>query len=222
MSTLRKKLLSSDKTIFSNGLNGVEREGLRVDCQGNLVQSPHPQELGSSLTNPFITTDFSEAQIEYTSLPNSSQQELLKELEALCHFVRLKLEADEYLWPLSMPARLPRSQNIPLARYGNSPLGQQKHIYRRGLAKRYGNKMQMISGLHYNLSPSESFWQVYFQAISQPVNKDNISQAYLDAMRNFFRYSYVFPYLFGDSPALDASFIKEKQERPRASAKFAK
>ncbi len=186
-----------------------------MDANGYLAQSPHPQSLGSALTNPYITTDFSEAQIEYTTLPKPCQQNLRKELEVLCHFVRLKLEPDrEILWPLSMPARLPQeAKDIPIARYGTSSLGEQKYIYRRGLAHRYGSKMQTISGLHYNFSPSQNFWQAYFEGLNTSVSPANISEAYLGGIRNFLRYSYVFPYLFGDSPTIDRSFLSPEKSQ---------
>ena len=44
--------------------HGIERESLRVDAHGNLAQTPHASFLGSKLSHPTITTDFSEAQLE--------------------------------------------------------------------------------------------------------------------------------------------------------------
>ena len=38
---------------------GVEKESLRVDRDGRLALTPHPEALGSALTHPCITTDFS-------------------------------------------------------------------------------------------------------------------------------------------------------------------
>src|SRR2546427_159643 len=43
---------------------GIEKESLRVRSDGALSQAPHPPALGSPLTHPHITTDFSEAQLE--------------------------------------------------------------------------------------------------------------------------------------------------------------
>jgi len=51
---------------------GVEKECLRVTADGTLSVLPHPQSVGSALTHPFITTDFSEALLELvtpTSMP---------------------------------------------------------------------------------------------------------------------------------------------------------
>ena len=45
-------------------LRGIEKESLRVDGDSRLASTPHPVCLGSPLTHPSITTDFSEAQLE--------------------------------------------------------------------------------------------------------------------------------------------------------------
>ena len=57
------------------------------------------------------------------------------------------------------PSLLPDEQEIPIAWYGTSHIGMIKHVYRRGLALRYGKSMQCrIAGIHYNFSPSENLW----------------------------------------------------------------
>jgi len=43
---------------------GIEKESLRTHSNAALAISPHPAALGSALTHPHITTDFSESQIE--------------------------------------------------------------------------------------------------------------------------------------------------------------
>ncbi len=40
---------------------GLERETLRVNADGSLATTGHPQALGSALTHKWITTDFAEA-----------------------------------------------------------------------------------------------------------------------------------------------------------------
>jgi len=42
---------------------GVEKECLRVNPEGSIAQTPHPAALGSALTHPYVTTDYSEALI---------------------------------------------------------------------------------------------------------------------------------------------------------------
>ena len=43
---------------------GLEKESLRAQPGGSLALTPHPAALGSALTHPHITTDFSESQLE--------------------------------------------------------------------------------------------------------------------------------------------------------------
>jgi glutamate--cysteine ligase len=44
---------------------GIEKESLRVNRDGTLAQTPHPQALGAALTHASITTDYSEALLEF-------------------------------------------------------------------------------------------------------------------------------------------------------------
>ena len=44
---------------------GLERETLRVNADGSLATTGHPQALGSALTHKWITTDFAEALLEF-------------------------------------------------------------------------------------------------------------------------------------------------------------
>ena len=44
-----------------DGLRGIEKESLRVTRDGMIALTPHPRVLGSALTHPSLTTDYSEA-----------------------------------------------------------------------------------------------------------------------------------------------------------------
>ena len=57
-----------------------------------------------------------------------------------------------------MPCPLPAEEDIPIAYYGTSNIGQLKYVYRKGLALRYGKTMQCIAGIHYNFSLPEKLW----------------------------------------------------------------
>lgn len=60
-------LVAADSDALHGGLRGVEKEALRVDPNGFLATTRHPDGLGSALTNSFITTDFSEALLEFVT-----------------------------------------------------------------------------------------------------------------------------------------------------------
>ena len=44
---------------FQQIRRGIEKESLRVSESGLISQEDHPYNLGSALTNPYITTDYS-------------------------------------------------------------------------------------------------------------------------------------------------------------------
>ncbi len=176
---------------------GIEKEGLRALPNGALALTPHPQGLGSALTHPHITTDYSESQLELITGVHGSVQSCLDELGEVHQFVHRILTSqcdEETLWVSSMPCILPTDETIPLGRYGLSNSGRSKSVYRMGLGHRYGRRMQTISGIHYNWSlPGVT------------------SEEYFGLIRNFRRHAFILLYLFGASPALCPSFVEGRQ-----------
>jgi glutamate--cysteine ligase len=188
---------------------GIEKESLRVGPDGRLSQRPHPQGLGSALTHPNITTDFSEAQLELITDVHDTPASVIRQLEDIHRFVYQNLD-DELLWTSSMPCVLPADDEIPVGRYGTSNVAKAKTIYRVGLGNRYGRFMQTISGIHYNFSVAEPFWVLLASALGTRPTQDFQTQGYFGLIRNFRRFSWLLIYLFGASPALCRSFVRDK------------
>ena len=203
-------LQQSDITpLLRDCLHGIERETLRVTHNGMLAMSAHPAALGSALTHSSITTDYAEPLLEFITKAHPDSATTLNELEQIHSFTHSVLQ-DELLWSPSMPCRLPAEADIPIAYYGDSNVGRLKYLYRQGLALRYGKTMQCIAGIHYNFSIPASLWAQLQQAEadSQPL-MDYQSDRYIALTRNFRRYSWLLMYLFGASPATDASFLRD-------------
>ena len=172
---------------------GLEKESLRVRPDGALALTPHPAALGSPLTHPHITTDFSESQLELVTGVHAGVNTCLDELTLIHQAVYRELAAlgDEMLWVSSMPCRLPTDETIPIGMYGTSNIGRAKSVYRMGLGHRYGRRMQTISGIHYNWSlPGLS------------------SEQYFGLIRNFRRHAFLLLYLFGASPVVCGCFVE--------------
>ena len=199
-------LTASSENSLNGGRKGVEKESLRIGKEGYLSQEPHPGALGSALTNHFITTDFSEALLEFVTPAFANTWETLQFLCDIHQFAYKRLD-DEMLWIASMPCRISSDADIPLARYGISNVGQMKTIYRRGLGLRYGRSMQTIAGVHFNYSLPEAFWPQYQQIIGDDQDEVGFrSDHYLRLVRNFRRFGWLVLYLFGASPAMCKSF----------------
>lgn len=206
----RLALLADDahRHLLGQGRRGIERETLRIDLHGNLATDAHPRALGSALTNSLITTDYSESLLEFITPAEHDVATALTELDRIHRFVNTKLDS-ELLWSQSMPCRLPPEENIPIAWYGTSHIGMIKHVYRRGLALRYGKAMQCIAGLHYNYSLSEDLWRTLKEnEAAAGEDKAFQSESYIALIRNFHRYSWLLMYLFGASPALSTHFLR--------------
>lgn len=195
-------------SLLGECLHGIERECLRIDRDGQLALTPHPQALGSALTHAQITTDYSESLLEFITGTATDPASTLEELERIHRFTCGKLD-DELLWSASMPCQLPDEETIPIARYGSSHIGRLKYVYRKGLALRYGKTMQCIAGIHYNFSLPERLWQLQQQSEGNTQSaRDYQSARYISLIRNFRRYSWLLMYLFGASPALDKGFMR--------------
>ena len=175
---------------------GIEKESLRAQPGGALALTPHPAALGSPLTHPAITTDFSESQVELVTGVHNTVDAAQQELTQIHQFTYRALKAigDEMLWVSSMPCDLPTDETIPVARFGSSNVGRAKSVYRLGLSHRYGRRMQTISGIHYNWSLPGVTSEQYFALI-----------------RNFRRHAFLLLYLFGASPAVCSSFVAGRQ-----------
>ncbi len=186
---------------------GVEKESLRIDQDGILAQTPHPLALGSTLTHPHITTDYSEALLEFVTPVSSSIEDVLQCLNRIHTFVYQNI-GDEKLWVNSMPCIVRGEDSIPIAEYGSSNIGRMKNVYRRGLGYRYGKLMQAIAGIHYNFSLPDTFWDAWLPwGMRKEQRQDRISEHYFTAIRNFHRHSWLLFYLFGASPAVCKSFV---------------
>lgn len=192
---------------------GLEKESLRVTVDGLLSQVPHPKSLGSTLTHPYITTDFSEALLEFITPPLASVPEVITQLEDIHRFTYQNIN-DELLWVNSMPCVLSRDEDIPLADYGSSNIGRMKKIYREGLGHRYGRLMQTIAGIHYNWSLPDDCWAV-LQAHDQDTGslQDYKTTRYFGLIRNFRRHFWLLLYLFGAAPAICRSFVGNRQHQ---------
>jgi glutamate--cysteine ligase len=203
---------SREPQLLAGGSRGLERESLRVTDAGRIASTPHPSALGSPLTNPHVTTDYSEALTELVTSPFADNATLLGYLGELHHFVYGRI-GEELLWASSMPCELRDDEEVPIARYGSSHRGRVKHIYRQGLKVRYGGMMQAISGVHFNYSVPRQFWPLYQEICQQrgdPV--DFQSERYFDVLRNYRRHGWLVLYLFGASPALCRSFLQGRSD----------
>ena len=201
----RLSRLQARPELLGRSLRGIEKEGLRVDLSGKMSMRPHPGALGKALTHPRITTDYSEALLELITGTHDRVDNLIAEVNEIQRVVSTTM-TDELMWNHSMPALLPPEADIPIAWYGSSNTGMLKHVYRRGLAERYGKTMQCIAGLHYNFSFDPAIWDLLDRP--EATAQDRRSAGYIALIRNFTRYSWLLMYLFGASPAVSRNFLR--------------
>lgn len=210
---LEQLISTGTYSLLKGALHGVEKEGLRINYAGELSRKNHPLGLGSALTNSNITTDYSEALLEFITPVFKAPEAAIQFLEKLHRFTYSHLK-EELIWAGSMPCHIPDAASIPIARFGTSNIGQLKHIYRIGLEHRYGKMMQIIAGIHYNFSLPDDFWRAFQEQQENTETSQSFrSSSYFKMIRNFRRHSWLLIYLFGATPALDDSFLKGKSHK---------
>jgi glutamate--cysteine ligase len=204
---LERLLDAGHRDLLRGALTGLEKESLRVNPEGGIARTPHPQALGSALTHPWITTDYSEALLEFITPPFADLRQALDFLRDLQAFTYPRI-GEEFLWATSMPCMLAGEDAIPVARYGASNAGRMKTVYRLGLGHRYGRVMQVIAGVHFNFSLPEALWPVLQRLEGEGGSlREFIDARYFAMIRNLQRLGWMVPYLFGASPAVCKSFL---------------
>ncbi len=172
---------------------GIESESLRVTDEGTLSSTHHPFDAADS----HFTKDFAESQLEIVTEAYSGTAAPLRRLASLTAEAD-GIVAPERLWPLSMPPNLPEDGDIAIARFGESESGRRKHLYRKGLAARYGKKRQLICGIHVNISMGEGLLR--HLVTETPGEWEQIERLYLNSAGRFYRDMDVLILLTGNSP----------------------
>ena len=202
-----KALFTSDEILRGNF--GVEREGIRVGVKGELSRNKHPKVFGNKIMNPYITTDFSESQLELITPVFNTSKEVYDFLNALYDIVALEI-GDEYIWPESMPCIIPDDREIPIATFCKCKQGEEARAYREELLRKYGGKIQLISGIHYNFSLDDDVLNKLYENSSKKEDfktfKDNL---YLKIVRNYLRYRWLLIYLLGSTGVVHSSYKGE-------------
>lgn len=202
-----KALFTSDEILRGNF--GVEREGLRVGVKGELSKNKHPKVFGNKIMNPYITTDFSESQLELITPVFNTSKEVYDFLNALYDIVTLEI-GDEYIWPESMPCIIPEDREIPIATFCKCKQGEEARAYREELLRKYGGKIQLISGIHYNFSLDDDVLNKLYENSSKKEDfktfKDSL---YLKIVRNYLRYRWLLIYLLGSTGVVHSSYKGE-------------
>lgn len=213
---MKKDIFQSAGTLIKgdgwlDGLFGLEKENIRVDMSGVLSQTLHPQVFGNKLKHPYITTDFSESQVEMITPPLPDIRQTVGFLETIHDIVSLELK-EEYLWPQSLPPILPDNMEIPLAKFDED--GKEAQEYREFLARKYGAKNQLFSGIHFNLSFGDKLLNQLYRKSNPSLSYDDFKdEVYLKTLRQILRFRWLYILLYGNSPVVDST-MELKCKRP--------
>jgi glutamate--cysteine ligase len=187
-------MLMKNKYFLDGGF-GIERETLRVDADGRLSQTPHPFE------SKHLERDFCENQLEIITPVCKSVGGAMDELARLSDYAEnLLAENGECLWMYSNPPYFESEDEIRIANYGGENL--KKREYRENLEKRYGKRIMLYSGIHFNFSLSDEYLKTQCGGGDLRSFKDSV---YLKLFKYASRYSWLIVLLTSASPVYDSS-----------------
>ena len=183
--------------LFYSGRFGLERETLRVDSRGRMAQTLHP--FGE---DPQITRDFCENQTEIITGVCPDVHTAVQELEALDRLASGRLaEQGESLWLYSNPPHFERESDIPIAQFTGDH--SNKRSYREALEMRYGKRLMLFSGVHFNFSFPPELLQRWYDGSGSL--RDFTDALYLRLYRQLMRHTWLLVLLTAASPLYDAS-----------------
>ena len=198
------------KELLLSSAIGLEKENIRVLEDGSIANTPHP--FGDKARHPFITTDFSESQVEIGTEVCSNPDQVYDQLENLHDIVTTTVAVEnpqrEFLWPISNPPLIADEARIPVAKFvGES---HEKEVYREYLSQKYGKKIMLYCGIHYNFSFDERLISRLHQLLGR---QDDIrylrSEIYLTLAKNCCLYSWFPVFMTAASPIFHESFLDE-------------
>ncbi len=193
-----------------NYLIGIEREGFRIDFDGKMANTLHPQEFGEKLENPLIGTDFGEAMLELRTHPQQTPETCYKELREITALaLEVLYKKGELLWPYSVPYKTPEEADFFYNKYPGRP-DMEEH--ERVITKVYGIKRNCLSGIHVNFSISNEMLgkirQIY------PNVPDDKDEAYLKCAKNILAHEKALRYFFDASPTdFEGKIVEENSLR---------
>ncbi|AME09966.1 bifunctional glutamate--cysteine ligase/glutathione synthetase [Gemella sp. oral taxon 928] len=196
--------------LFNAVKIGIEKEGQRVLESGDISKTGHPKTFGIRQKHPYIQTDFAESQIELITSPENSEKNVLRYLAAIHEVVLKNLPKDEFIWPLSIPVKLPNEEDIKVAQFED----KWDVEYREYLVKKYGKYKQMVSGIHYNFQLSDNL----MKSIADIEKKDIVdvkNNIYMKLARQFIRYQWLLVYLYGASPLVEDKYYYNSNDKPK-------
>ena len=99
-------------------------------------------------------------------------------------------------------------EEIKVADFG--PEGADQNQYRAILAKKYGKKKQLLSGIHYNFSFSEKFLEILYAKFNQGQSFTEFkNEIYLKVAKHYLKHRWLLLYLTGAGPVIHETFTDD-------------
>ncbi|MFV0465356.1 MAG: hypothetical protein ACK5ML_04715 [Lachnospiraceae bacterium] len=188
-------------SMLLKGRFGIEKESMRMDENGNLAQTDHPD-----LNVSNISMDFSESQVEFISDVHDSIHSAGAQICILEDMVEDAIyqrpTGKEFVWTYSNPPHYDEN-NIRIAFFEDER--SNKTNYREYLAGKYGKVKMLYSGLHLNFSLPLSFFELMHPGVAEC--QEEMNDWYLKLTDRLMSDSWLIVMLTSASPVGDPEFL---------------
>lgn len=193
LAVIREENLSEQ---LYHSLVGIKLTEQRVDRRGRLSQRPQPQAWSNRPDHPYLRRGRRPNQIMVVTEPNPNIGGALDRLDTLQTVAYHSLEADDRIWPMSLP---PITDAAELASAG---AGHQAD-WLTGVKLSYSMPDPVIHRLY-------SHYTADFDSVVAFKN-----ELYFRIAQNFVRYQWLLTYLFGAAPLAERGFLDTLPEIPQ-------
>lgn len=200
-----KEMESKLYQCLLNGEFGIEKESLRVNADGYLADTAHPEGLSDK-----ISRDFSEGQVEFISGVYDNLEDACDEIcDLQCIIEGAVLNrpgGGEYIWTYSNPPLFKKEGNIRIAEFSEGK--KEKTTYREYLAEKYGKIKMLFSGVHFNYSMPETFFELLLKKFPEQSLPKLKSEWYVKLADILMSDSWLIVAFTSASPTADPEFLK--------------
>lgn len=187
---------------------GMRMQAHRVLTDGRASRYPYPSQLGSRVKNPYLTSGISDNLMEFNAVIVKGSEAAVRQLQILQQIVDRQMESQERLWPLTMPPALVYKDDLDFLSY-NCSRPDQKDFYHY-LVGKYGIKSLLMGGVHVGYGLDKQLLEEIYHRFYQDKYRrqaDFQNHLYFKLAQGFYRWQWLFTYLFGASPV--ATSVKD-------------
>lgn len=189
------------RKLLFEGNFGIRTQMHRILANGRASKFPYPEDLGSRLHNPYLTSGYSDTLMESNAIIVKSARSAVRNLEIIEQIIDGDLQDNERLWPLSLaPSPIYLHDLDYLTNNTTKPDSKEFVEY---LTNKYGVNRGLLAGVHVGYSLDSELIQLLYNNFFKEEFSDEATFRnflYFKLGQGYYMLQWLFTYIFGASP----------------------